>query len=493
MARRGPKPKKTEYYVDPVEFKQQLVEYYKTDIIPTELADHLNKIAKGLSYASNFVNYCVDEHTLALTTRGWLSYKEIKTTDTILSYKDGTLTWSPISEIFINSSYEGKMFKLVTKGMDALVTPGHKFMTKEEGLTPVEYIKSQDHLILMGRHIDSNTIPTTISDDFVRIVGWSVTEGHYMIQKRTHTIVISQKKGEKADKIRKILTSLGARFKEYIQDDYMVKFRVTKDTANNIISAAPRKILSHEFILSLSQEQRMILIKTMIDGDGWIRKQVQGKYGEKLTNWSYCQKDKEHVNSFLMLVTLAGLTSTTRLVGNISDFSKNPFYVTNIYSKPKLQCKSACINFFRGRSKNGGDNRSGKLVGKISKPNTPTIDYKGVVWCPKTLYGSFICMRNGTIYLTGNTYKDEMVGDAIVKMYTAIKNKKFDIRTEYSPFSYFTTIAFNAFINRIKKEKKHHETLNQYKEMMYEQELSENCGNGIYVKPSHGSDSSDEQ
>ena len=91
------------------------------------------------------------------------------------------------------------------------------------------------------------------------------------------------------------------------------------------------------------------------------------------------------------------------------------------------------------------------------------------------------------------SYKDEMVGDAIVKMFTAIKNKKFDIKTEHSPFSYFTTIAFNAFINRIKKEKKHHNTLEQYKEKMYEQELSENCGIGIYIKPSHGSDSSDEQ
>ena len=62
------------------------------------------------------------------------------------------------------------------------------------------------------------------------------------------------------------------------------------------------------------------------------------------------------------------------------------------------------------------------------------------------------------------TYKDEMIGDALVKMYTALQNKKFNVESDYNPFSYFTTIAFHAFINRIKKEKKHHETLNQYKE-----------------------------
>ena len=51
------------------------------------------------------------------------------------------------------------------------------------------------------------------------------------------------------------------------------------------------------------------------------------------------------------------------------------------------------------------------------------------------------------------TYRDEMVGDALVKMYTAVTNKKFNVDSEYNPFSYFTTIAFHAFINRIKKKK----------------------------------------
>jgi DNA-directed RNA polymerase specialized sigma24 family protein len=83
------------------------------------------------------------------------------------------------------------------------------------------------------------------------------------------------------------------------------------------------------------------------------------------------------------------------------------------------------------------------------------------------------------------TYKDEMVGDAIVKMYTAVKNKKFNIDSDYNPFSYFTTIAFHAFINRIKKEKKHTETLNIYKEKVYEQEMIDATDGRVYVKPNN--------
>ena len=39
------------------------------------------------------------------------------------------------------------------------------------------------------------------------------------------------------------------------------------------------------------------------------------------------------------------------------------------------------------------------------------------------------------------SYKDEMIGDAVVKMIAAVKNKKFNLESTSNPFSYFTTIA----------------------------------------------------
>jgi DNA-directed RNA polymerase specialized sigma24 family protein len=85
------------------------------------------------------------------------------------------------------------------------------------------------------------------------------------------------------------------------------------------------------------------------------------------------------------------------------------------------------------------------------------------------------------------TYKDDMIGDALVKMYAALKFKKYKFESESNPFAYFTTIAFNAFINRIKKEKKHHEALKNYREKKYEELMTdpEMCSGLIYVKPSN--------
>lgn len=71
------------------------------------------------------------------------------------------------------------------------------------------------------------------------------------------------------------------------------------------------------------------------------------------------------------------------------------------------------------------------------------------------------------------SYKDDMVGDALVKMFKALQAKKFNIDSEYNPFSYFTTIAYHAFINRIKREAKYHQTIKDYQEYQYDKMMTE--------------------
>ena len=93
------------------------------------------------------------------------------------------------------------------------------------------------------------------------------------------------------------------------------------------------------------------------------------------------------------------------------------------------------------------------------------------------------------------SYKDEMVGDAILKMFSALKNKKFNIESHNNPFSYFTTITFHAFINRIKKEKKYKETVTKYQETVYFDTIQDDEASGgkhIYIDPAVGDDDYDQ-
>lgn len=66
------------------------------------------------------------------------------------------------------------------------------------------------------------------------------------------------------------------------------------------------------------------------------------------------------------------------------------------------------------------------------------------------------------------SFKTEMQGDAIVKMMTALRRKRFKCNEGYNPFSYFTKVAYHAFQNCIKKNKKDFETLQRYQEEVYE-------------------------
>lgn len=72
------------------------------------------------------------------------------------------------------------------------------------------------------------------------------------------------------------------------------------------------------------------------------------------------------------------------------------------------------------------------------------------------------------------SYKEEMIGDAMMRMFQALRNKKYVHGPGRNPFSYFNTIAHHAFLNRIKKEKRNHEAIDKYQEEVYPDLLWEN-------------------
>jgi hypothetical protein len=77
------------------------------------------------------------------------------------------------------------------------------------------------------------------------------------------------------------------------------------------------------------------------------------------------------------------------------------------------------------------------------------------------------------------TYREEMVGDGVIRMMKALMAKKYNRDKGTNPFSYFTRIAFNAFRNRIKKEKHMAETHEKYQNelMMMSQNYNTLCKN----------------
>jgi hypothetical protein len=127
------------------------------------------------------------------------------------------------------------------------------------------------------------------------------------------------------------------------------------------------------------------------------------------------------------------------------------YYTVNVFSKKKNKTNGSCINFNGGRN-TGRDGKTQLGINKLLHQNIPTQDYNGIVWCPETKYGSFVARRNGAVYLTGNTYLDEMKGQALLQL--AQMGLQFDEYKSDNPFSYYTASVSNSFTRVLNLEKK---------------------------------------
>jgi len=409
-----------------------------------QLARMLMLLVDRYSKRGNWRGYCVDEETEALTQRGWLRHDQITEQDLILSYDAGQLKWSKIHSIF-RDQYDGLMFKMTVQGIDALVTPRHKFVT-QRGLIEAEYLCEKDKVILTGDPVDGPETPVH-SDAFVELVGWVVTEGTiYNTTDRAYPrITVYQNAGPKADRIRDCLLHLGVNFgesgKHTRAGNKNVAFTLTKDLCEKIVGVIDRtdKVLTMPFLLSLTQAQRLLLIETMVDADGF-------RHAKHLRR--YLQKSRTHADAFVTLCTLAGIRTSLKYREIVSFGKPTSIYQVTLISK--RGAKHAVVEHidFHGGKRNG----TVKGKGKLYHPNEPSVPYKGLVWCPQTEYGSFMARRGDYVYLTGNTYVEEMKGQALLQLSQIAL--QFDESKGDNPFAFYTTVIRNCFTRVLHSEKK---------------------------------------
>jgi hypothetical protein len=407
-----------------------------------KLAMMFMKLVERYGHRGNWRGYCVDTATEALTKRGWLNIDDICEDDTILSYSDGSLTWSSIKSIY-RGQYDGLMHYLTVRGMDALITPNHKLVT-ERGLVKAEHLIESDRVILMGDAVEDGS--GVYEDSLVELAGWIVTEGCYESNENgIKRITIYQNSGSNADRIRNCLIKLGYKFSESTPRSKNITFAVCRKDSRMIAKLLPNKNLTMDFVLSLTNAQRELLINTMIDGDGW---RVNG-------HRRYVQKSKDGIDMLQVLCTLAGIKTNHHLVVDHPSYGKtSTFYQVNLFSERGNTTRVECIDFHGGK-RNGRNARGpGSGRGKEHHPNEPTTQYNGRVWCPETEYGCFVARRNGKVYLTGNTYIDEMKSQALLQL-SQIGLQFDESRSETpNPFAYYTAAITNSFTRVLNIEKR---------------------------------------
>jgi len=347
---------------------------------------------------------CVDPLTEALTQTGWKKYDELQIGDLILTLntKTGESEWNKIENLNI-FNHKGKMIHLKNKSFDALVTSEHKWPVSNDyqayhsknDKIKIDLINTVDlkntHRII-NKGVNKAPANSIYSDDFVKLVGWYVTEGSFYKYKynkvggwqdlgRIGFITITQSEKcnlKKCLEIEQILKKLNIHFK--INHRYNAPeirdFKITGDIVNKLNKLVPSKKLNFEFISKLTENQRVMLLETLIKGDGSYLNQ----YGR---NRVFYTSDKDNADMFQLLCALMNYKTSV-----------------SVSNRKKDRIKGVKIK----TSKTGYS--IGILNSKYTKINSlkkTIIDYNDIVWCPTVKNKTWLMKRNGRVTFTGNS------------------------------------------------------------------------------------------
>ena len=363
------------------------------------LAISLDMPPEVLLGTSDVNHWPCDEATQVFTAdRGFVSHDELASGDVVLSlnHDTGTSEWVPLSGVRREYVTDREMVRVLTPSLDALTTPDHKWPILRGGervWTDSEHLGPFDRVIRAAPHAG---LPdeSPYEDDFVRLVGWYVSEGTCTWPAPKHCQVrIGQSHIANPDKVvalRELLTRLygpakeslvrrGATkgsdvapaWREVAEPRGMTLFHLNKTAYTpllDVMESWHSKVIDKEFIYSLTQQQLLLLLESVASGDGRISQQG---------GLSIDQRDPRRLAPLLLAAVLAGrpvMVSTQERTGGFSDGTHYALRIpiTRGYDTP---------------------------VGETDREA-----YTGVIFCPQVPpTASFLARRNGKVYFTGNS------------------------------------------------------------------------------------------
>ncbi len=356
-------------------------------------------------------DYCVDESTEILTEHGWLTLDEVKVGDNAFTIdpKTGEAKFEPISAVNIFPAKERSMCRFSNGSISALSTEHHRWVCAGSGMhgghwtlrknipfghfdTSAEIERRCTQVIRSGGGEYAGPDYPVYSDEFVRLVGWVVTEGSFL--KAGCGVVVSQSVKHNPGYVDDIAAigdhykKKGATISRYERDvgwGTIATFYFGKGIGKTIREVCPRKQLTARFLMALTRQQLHLLYKILMQADGHTTKAS----GTEI----FAQKDKGRIDAFQMLCAMIG--RRTR-------------------SKPAM-CSPGCSVITAYKSK---DTYAHAL--QCSREA-----YHGRVWCPTTPTGTWYARHRGYTFWTGNTHMSQVernVFRRIFPWYAWIKN-----------------------------------------------------------------------
>ena len=364
--------------------------------------DHIKVINNRykIQEASRKCVNCVDFDTEILTCNGWKRYNEVEVGDDILSYSftNHEIVMDKVNAVHIYNEKQ-EIIRFESPTFSAASTRNHRWVVGTSDEIP--YIKFTENIyknkwpdypILRVANNSFEDNPD-ISDNILKLLGWVMTDG--CIEKNRYGIHIYQstkrhKNSDVYSDMINTLDELDIDITDNCRDGIYHEIYLKKcDITKWIYDTFPNRILSFNFVSTLSQHQSEVLMRAMLQGDGTG---VDSKgYSLKNNRVSICCRNEMCRDVFQYLCYRAGYaTNYYKIDMSDKDYTSNHILYDSMGNIPVSKSTYYDVTVL-------------KIKRAQIYPKHKSIDNVDGVWCITSKEGTWIARRNGKVYITGNS------------------------------------------------------------------------------------------
>ena len=331
---------------------------------------------------------CVDKETEILTDKGWKFYNEIDKQDKVLTLNMETslLEWNILQKV---NKYKGDFstIKFNHTSFNSVCTMEHRWPVYHKKHKKLEWRTTEQLLKETGKNwcdwsllrcMDNKFKEAPYEDWFLKIIGYYLTDGNKGNTSRSIRVSQSESANpKKCQIIQKAFEESGKPFCTHTNKNLYKYWSMGYETGERMRKLFPDKLLTLDFVMSLSQRQANILLEALMLGDGCHTKNDD----------NFVTAPKQNADNFQILALIAGYATSCQIIDkyvgvpHISEKVSNVIVPKKPYYRIRI-LRRKTINVYKKHFIESKEN---------------------FVWCPTVQNGTWVARRKGKIFITGNS------------------------------------------------------------------------------------------
>lgn len=329
---------------------------------------------------------CYDAETDVLTDRGWVSWPEVRSTDSLATRrKDGVIEYHHPVKLLKDQPYSGRMYRVDSAGVDLLVTPNHNMFVVQTTTKLGRQRRDADYSLIAAEklgHVSHAYIKTgiwnpdsykQIPDVVLELLGFAIGDGYYSHGAQVH---FHLKRERKIAWLISAASRAGWKLDTRDNDKYVLQLPSGYvELFSSIYGEDRQKQIPQELLTTCNSQALYSLYTGLMQSDGCCTS----------TSMSFDSTSRRLINQFQQLclhIGLAANISCTRTERN-SSFGDLPLIRAQVIRrelKPEVN----------------------KWDGQVGK--TAWVEqWEGLVYCAEVPNNTLYVRRNGKAVWCGNS------------------------------------------------------------------------------------------